>query len=125
MYIVIQHLTGGDAGRRDVLPLGTVTIGRGEECTVRLDLHRDLEVSTRHAELFVDPERGLCIRDLGSTNGTFVDGEQIDDVPISAGAKIELGAGGVELRLRLRKSLGELLTGRNPAAPPKAAPGAS
>ncbi len=122
MRIVIQHLTGGDAGRRDVLPLGTVTIGRGDDCTVRLDLHRDLEVSSRHAELYLDPERGLCIRDLGSTNGTFVDGRKIDDSPIAAGAKIELGQGGVELRLKLRKSLVELITGRNPAVSPKSPP---
>ena len=121
MYIVIQHLTGGDAGRRDVVPLGTVTIGRADDCTIRLDLHRDLEVSTRHAELFLDEERGLCIRDLGSTNGTYVDGQKIEDAPISSGAKIELGQGGVELRLKLKKSLGELLTGRNPAAPPTTA----
>ena len=130
MRIVIQHLTGGDAGRRDVIPLGpdpswSATIGRGENCTIRLDLHRDLEVSTRHAELYLDPERGLCIRDLGSTNGTLVNGTRIEDAPIATGAKIELGQGGVALRLKLRKSLGELLTGRNPASPPKNAPAPS
>ena len=125
MQIVIQYLSGGDAGRRDVFPFlgegASITIGRGEDCEVRLDLRRDLEVSTRHAELYLDPKRGLCIRDLGSTNGTLVDGEAIEDAPIANGAKIELGAGGVLLRLKLKKSLGEWLTGKNPAAPPKSA----
>ena len=125
MQIVIQYLSGGDAGRRDVYPLPqegkSIVIGRGEECEIRLDLRKDLEVSTRHAELYLDPQRGLCLRDLGSTNGTLIDGESIEDAPISSGAKIELGAGGVLLRLKLKKSLGEWLTGKNPAAPPKSA----
>lgn len=129
MQIVIQYLSGGDAGRRDVFPLPregrSIVIGRGEECEIRLDLRKDLEVSTRHAELYLDPQRGLCLRDLGSTNGTLIDGETIDDAPISSGAKIELGEGGVLLRLKLKKSLGEWLTGKNPAAPPKSADPAS
>ena len=119
MRLIIQHLTGRDAGKRDILPLGRISIGRDASCDVQLDLHRDLEVSSRHAELYIDPERGLCIRDLGSTNGTYIDGERVDDDPIHDGAKIELGKGGVELRLRFRRSLRERLTGRNPALPPK------
>jgi len=35
------------------------------------------------------------------------------------GTKIELGKGGVELRLRFRRSLREILTGRHPALAPK------
>jgi pSer/pThr/pTyr-binding forkhead associated (FHA) protein len=119
VQIVIQHLTGSDAGRSDVFPLGSVRIGRDEACDVTLDLHRDLEVSSEHAELYLNPELGLCIRDLDSTNGTWVNGEKIEDTPIDAGAKIELGKGGVQLRLRLKKSLREWITRRNPAAPPK------
>lgn len=117
MQIVIQHRSGSEAGRRDVYPLGTVVIGRDEGCDLRLDRQRDLEVSSRHAEIFLDPERGLRIRDLGSTNGTFVDGERVEDAPLANGSRIELGPGGVELRLKLRKSLLEKVTGRNPAAP--------
>ncbi len=119
MRIVIQHLTGSDAGRSDSFPLGPIQIGRDESCDVRLNLQRDLEVSSRHAELYLDPKRGLCLRDLGSTNGTLIDGTRIEDAPIGNGAKIELGDGGVELRLKLKKSLREWITGRNPAGPVK------
>ncbi len=124
MRIIIQHITGGDAGRRDVLlldsdPAWRISIGRAEDCTVRLDLHRDLEVSSHHAEIYLDPERGLRIRDLESTNGLLVEGERTTDAPLPSGATVELGSGGVKLRIRLRKSLMELLTGRNPATPAK------
>lgn len=117
MRIVIQHLGGREAGRSDSFPLGTVRIGRDEGCDVRLDLHRDLEVSGRHAEIYLDPARGLRLRDLGSTNGTWLDGERIEDAPLASGARVELGRGGILLRVRLRRSLREWLTGRDPARP--------
>lgn len=120
MRIVIQHLSGQEAGRSESFPLGTVLIGRDEACDVRLDLHRDLEVSGRHAELYLDPARGLRLRDLGSTNGTWLDGERIEEAPVANGARIELGRGGVRLRVRLRRSLREWLTGRDPAKPAQA-----
>jgi DNA-binding NtrC family response regulator len=46
---------------------GTVTLGRGEECEVRID---NRSVSRRHAILHLGPP--LRIQDLGSANGTFV-----------------------------------------------------
>ena len=121
MRIVIQHISGHEAGRSESFPLGTVRIGRDESCDVRLDLHRDLEVSSRHSEIYLDPARGLRLRDLGSTNGTWLDVDRVEDAPLPSGARIELGRGGVELRVRLRRSLREWLTGRDPAKP-RAAP---
>ncbi len=58
-------------GREHVLD-ADVTIGR-EGCDVVLP---DPEVSRRHAALRVTDGR-LVVEDLGSTNGTFVNGEQI------------------------------------------------
>src|SRR5262245_60746828 len=46
---------------------GSVTLGRGEECEVRID---NRSVSRRHAILHLSPP--LRIQDLGSANGTFV-----------------------------------------------------
>jgi pSer/pThr/pTyr-binding forkhead associated (FHA) protein len=115
--IVIQRWSGSEAGRSDSFPLGNVVIGRDESCDLRLDLHRDLEVSGRHAEIYLDPERGLRLRDLGSTNGTWLDGARIEDAPLRSGARIELGRGGLLLRVRLRRSLRERLAGRDPSRP--------
>ncbi|HSR99020.1 MAG TPA: sigma 54-interacting transcriptional regulator [Kofleriaceae bacterium] len=54
---------------------GSVTLGRGEECEVRID---SPSVSRRHAVLHIGPR--LRIEDLGSANGTFVrDGQMATD----------------------------------------------
>ncbi len=58
----------GDTITVSALPAGgTVTLGRGEECEVRIDSR---SVSRRHAVLHLGP--ALRIQDLGSANGTFV-----------------------------------------------------
>jgi len=117
--IIVQHRSGADTGRSESFPLGSIRIGRAASCEVKLDLHRDLEVSNEHCEIYLDPERGLCLRDLSSTNGTYLNGVPIADEPIQHGAKIELGAGGVELRVLFKRTLVEILTGKSPAAPSK------
>lgn len=53
--------------------LGTNTIGRGEDNLIQLD---DLKASRAHAEIQLSPE-GIRIIDLGSTNGTFINGKKL------------------------------------------------
>ncbi len=50
-------------------------------------------VSRAHARLKYIPGMGLCIRDLDSTNGTFVDGTAVhgEYVPLKGGGEVELG----------------------------------
>src|SRR2546423_783485 len=58
----------GDAISFAPLPArGSVTVGRGEDCDIRVDSR---SVSQRHARLHIGPP--LRIEDLGSRNGTFV-----------------------------------------------------
>ena len=52
---------------------GTVSIGRSEESDIFLV---DPSVSRNHAEISIDSE-GPMVRDLSSTNGTFVNGERV------------------------------------------------
>jgi pSer/pThr/pTyr-binding forkhead associated (FHA) protein len=52
-------------------------VGRATDCDVRLpNESRHLDVSRYHCALEIDPP-GLCVRDLGSLNGTFVNGRLI------------------------------------------------
>lgn len=53
---------------------GLVLIGRSSECQIILD---DDYVSTRHARVAVDQTGGFFVEDLGSTNGTYVNGRRL------------------------------------------------
>jgi hypothetical protein len=86
----------------DDVPVGQVfelvrvsTIGRIPEATVRLN---DEHVSARHAEMSRSTDGSWILRDLGSTNGTQVNGRLITEpVPVRSGDLIGLGT--VTLRL--------------------------
>lgn len=49
----------------------------GRDATACQLAHLDGTLSRRHAEIFIDPNGQCCIRDLGSANGTWVDGKSI------------------------------------------------
>ncbi len=79
------------------IPLGEapVTIGRAPTSTIVID---DDYCSARHARVYREG-KAWWIEDLGSTNGTFIDGARLYD-PIEAepGLRISLGATEVEVR---------------------------
>lgn len=74
-------------GRRYQLTGPVTVIGRGSEADVVLD---DPGVSRRHAELRL-AEGGATVRDLGSTNGTWVDGERVGTAHLSDGSTVSVG----------------------------------
>jgi hypothetical protein len=75
-------------GRRIVLGEGTTTIGRLPDCGVQLN---DANVSRHHAEIRPAGE-GFVIVDLGSTNGTKVNGARVGERPLRDGDQITVGA---------------------------------
>jgi hypothetical protein len=83
--------TGGSLvladGSRVRLGDGTATIGRAPECEVRL---ADTSVSRRHAEVRATGD-GWAIADLGSTNGTKVNGAVVTDRKLKDGDTISVG----------------------------------
>ncbi len=62
-------------------------LGRGEGATVRLG---DLASSKSHAHLVHDAS-GWRLVDLDSRNGTFVNGERVQQVPLQSGDRIQIG----------------------------------
>lgn len=76
MTIELRVLSGTRAGQRDSFDKSLVTVGRHPLSDLRFDAEGDRDVSAKHAELRWDGRRWL-LRDIGSTNGTFVNGERI------------------------------------------------
>jgi pSer/pThr/pTyr-binding forkhead associated (FHA) protein len=67
---------------------GMVTIGRAADCELRLT---DMACSRRHAQLHID-DGALTLEDLGSHNGTRVNGERVADRRrLAAGDVIRIG----------------------------------
>jgi pSer/pThr/pTyr-binding forkhead associated (FHA) protein len=64
---------GNQAGLSADLASGVIMIGRGADCQLILE---DDYVSTRHARVVSTPD-GIYIEDLGSTNGSYVNGQRI------------------------------------------------
>jgi hypothetical protein len=85
--------TGVDSGAQLVLDGRRVTAGRGNSCDLVV---RDTTVSREHAA-FVRRGEVWWVIDLGSTNGTRVNGLRAAEHPIAPGDRIELGDVVVEL----------------------------
>jgi hypothetical protein len=81
------------------LPLsgGAVSIGRSPSNTIALSAD-DRCVSAYHAVIYADPQR-MLLQDLQSTNGTFVNGRQVQECVLGAGDEIGLGRSGPKFRV--------------------------
>lgn len=73
-------LDGSDR-RFPLLEGSEVTVGASARCTIRLDAP---DVSRRHALLTLRKGK-LAVLDLGSTNGTFVNGKPVEEQPLAIG----------------------------------------
>jgi hypothetical protein len=74
-------------GRVYPLSVGSTVIGRGDQANLRLP---DVGISRRHARLDFDGGQ-VIITDLGSTNGTSVNGQRISAVALNPGDMIQIG----------------------------------
>jgi pSer/pThr/pTyr-binding forkhead associated (FHA) protein/S1-C subfamily serine protease len=76
MRAQFTFISGSRAGQTDVFGQAFINIGRHPDCTLRFDADKDLDVSARHASITLTGSL-YVLRDLGSTNGTFVNGRKL------------------------------------------------
>jgi len=80
-------IQGADQGKRFELKSPTIGLGRDHSNTIRIHDH---EVSRKHAELR-QVDDGYRLVDLGSANGTYLNGKAVDQVPLRSGDQLRLG----------------------------------
>ena len=79
---------GATAGARYALGEPVTSIGRHPESGIFLD---DVTVSRRHAEVRRGEDGHYLLSDVGSLNGTYLDGDRIEEAALREGAQIQVG----------------------------------
>lgn len=95
----IQHTVSEAAPAKGVGLNAVCTIGRSSESDIVID---DESVSRRHAQIGMDSHGVLSIVDLGSSNGTFVDGQRVGAAPVEIRKAKILTFGQTELTISLQ-----------------------
>lgn len=92
LLLVVGH------GRMSVHPIGTrdLVIGRSKRCDIAID---HATMSRRHAA--VEAGTPPALRDLGSTNGTFVNDVRVERHMLAEGDMVRAGATSLRVRLSL------------------------
>lgn len=95
MKLSLQIKSGSLAGKNFQLNEGFLTIGRGENCTVKFDPLAERTASKKHA--FIEKKSdGFYLFDNESTNGTLLNGGKIQSAKLNSGDHIQFGTGGIE-----------------------------
>ncbi|MFP2963863.1 FHA domain-containing protein, partial [Myxococcus sp. 1LA] len=112
---VLRGLVGPWAGQTYPLK-GKVIVGRQPPAVILLD---DDSVSRRHAELEVTAA-GVTVKDLGSANGTLLNGEPLDQTPVPLEPGDQLQFGVVEMTFEPEPSAAPARRGAARGAPEEA-----
>ncbi len=121
MYAQFTHLDGPRAGQVRAAAKDYATIGRHPECDIQFGPDSDLEVSVQHAAVF---KQGgdFMVRDLGSTNGTFLGGKRVrGDRPLTGGDILRFGPTGPRLEFSISDALPVTIRPEAPTVPARTA----
>lgn len=95
MKLFLKFQSGSLGGKTFELSNGFLTIGRDENCNVRFDPQIETIVSKKHAYVEAKAE-GFYLVDNQSTNGTFLNGQKIQNARINSGDTIHFGRNGIQ-----------------------------
>jgi hypothetical protein len=84
---LLVAVRGPNRGARFLLDRDLITVGRHPESDIFLD---DITVSRRHAE-FRRNDGAFWLHDVGSLNGTYVNGERTDERQLETGDEVQVG----------------------------------
>ncbi len=104
MKLKVTHVEGSKKGSIDNFDAPVVTVGRDPSNTLVFDAVKDDRVSTKHAAL---SEQGgaVIVTDLGSRNGTFVNGQRISGpTPVASGGLVQFGENGPMIMVAFESS---------------------
>jgi pSer/pThr/pTyr-binding forkhead associated (FHA) protein len=79
---------GPNAGSTFLLTHDETSVGRNTDSAVFLD---DITVSRAHASFERHEGDGWFVRDVGSLNGTYVNGDQVDQTKLASGDEVQIG----------------------------------
>jgi pSer/pThr/pTyr-binding forkhead associated (FHA) protein len=88
------------AGKRYPLTKSRTIIGRGSEADITVD---DPGTSRKHVEILWDGSRGQ-VNDLGSTNGSKLNGEPLKSAPLAPDSVIDIGRTRIVFRVLAQSS---------------------
>ncbi len=101
MKAQFKFLSGARTGQVETFQKAYLGLGRHPLSDVRFDAERDLDVSSRHCAIMAKTE-GFVLQDLGSKNGTYVNGERLTgDRLLVDGDVIGFGAKGPALEFHV------------------------
>src|SRR5712692_3703386 len=101
----LTHLSGSLQGTSSMSPKAVIRIGRGVACDVRFDPQVDTRVSAYHAEIRFSKGQYVIV-DVGSSNGTLLNGKVVREHRLRSGDKLRFGArGGPEVRFDIDDSM--------------------
>ncbi|GAB4195678.1 MAG: hypothetical protein OHK0013_02110 [Sandaracinaceae bacterium] len=116
MKIRLHQTFGAHAGRVRELDQDVITFGRLPTCDVAFDPHADLDASGSHAEIRREGDAWV-LRDVGSRNGTLVNGRPVQRHVLVDGDEIEFGTGGPRVKVELLRRAGAAGVGTLAATP--------
>ncbi|MFN7700873.1 MAG: sigma 54-interacting transcriptional regulator [Deltaproteobacteria bacterium] len=98
----VSVLAGPDVGSVPAVAGGRVRIGASPDAELRLPT--DPTVSRIHAELVIEEDGTARLRDLDSTNGTFIAGARVREAWLADGSRFACGATTLEVRIIVTES---------------------